>query len=75
MIEGGWRWLVLLLFCNIADWRYYIQGREKHETELRSMGIMRGIVAGVGAAKLGGGCVSTILIFILLYWLLGQAGC
>ncbi len=31
--------------------------------------------AGYGAHKLGGGCISTILIFIVLYWLLGQAGC
>jgi len=35
---------------------------------------IRALVAGYGAKKLGGGCLSTILIFILLYWLLGQ-GC
>jgi hypothetical protein len=39
------------------------------------MSLFRGLVAGAGAAKLGGGCISTILIFIVLYWLLGQAGC
>lgn len=34
-------------------------------------GIARGCLAGYGAKKMGGGCISTILIFILLYWLLG----
>ena len=33
--------------------------------------ILRGVVAGYGAKKLGGGCFSTILVFLLLWWLLG----
>jgi hypothetical protein len=33
--------------------------------------IFRAAGAGYGAKRLGGGCISTILIFILLYWLLG----
>lgn len=33
--------------------------------------LLRGLVAGYGAKKLGGGCVSTVLVFILLWWLLG----
>ncbi len=32
--------------------------------------IFRGLIAGYGAKKLGGGCFSTVLIFILLFWLL-----
>ena len=32
----------------------------------------RAIIAGYGAKKLGGGCLSTILIFILIYFALGQ---
>lgn len=28
--------------------------------------------AGYGAKKLGGGCISTIIIFLILYWLLGR---
>lgn len=36
--------------------------------------IFRGLLAGAGAAKLGGGCFSTVLIFILLWVLLGQCG-
>ncbi|MDX1531262.1 MAG: hypothetical protein R3362_07035 [Rhodothermales bacterium] len=34
--------------------------------------IFRALIAGYGAKKLGGGCFSTVLIFILLFWLLGQ---
>ncbi|HEU0064126.1 MAG TPA: hypothetical protein VFQ58_03810 [Flavisolibacter sp.] len=36
---------------------------------------LRAIIAGYGAKKLGGGCISTIIIFIVLYWLLGGHGC
>ena len=34
--------------------------------------LVRGLIAGYGAKKLGGGCFSTILIFIVLFWLLGR---
>lgn len=33
--------------------------------------LLRGCLAGWGASKLGGGCLSTIVVFIILYWLLG----
>jgi hypothetical protein len=36
--------------------------------------LLRAAAAGYGAKKLGGGCFSTILIFILLWWLLGHFG-
>jgi hypothetical protein len=36
---------------------------------------LRALIAGVAAYKLGGGCISTILIFLLLYWLLGSVNC
>lgn len=32
--------------------------------------LLRAIVAGYGAKKLGGGCLSTVLVFLLLWWLL-----
>jgi hypothetical protein len=35
-------------------------------------GLFRGLLAGYGASRLGGGCLSTILVFILLWVLLGQ---
>ncbi len=30
------------------------------------------LIAGYGAKKLGGGCFSTILIFFVIYWALGN---
>jgi hypothetical protein len=33
--------------------------------------IARGCLAGWGASKLGGGCFGTVIVFIILYWLLG----
>ncbi|WP_255462841.1 hypothetical protein [Galbibacter sp. BG1] len=36
--------------------------------------IIKAIIAGWGAKKIGGGkfgCIGTILVFILLFWLLG----
>jgi hypothetical protein len=36
--------------------------------------LLRGVAAGYGAKKLGGGCFSTVLIFIILWWLLGHFG-
>jgi hypothetical protein len=34
--------------------------------------LIRALIAGYSAKKLGGGCLSTILIFIVIYYLLGQ---
>jgi hypothetical protein len=42
--------------------------------EISMSKVLRGLAAGYGAKKLGGGCFSTILIFILLWWLLGHFG-
>lgn len=36
------------------------------------MGLLRAGIAGLAAWKLGGGIVGTILIFLLVYWLLGM---
>lgn len=33
---------------------------------------IRALIAGYGAKKLGGGCLSTVLVFIIIYYLLGQ---
>lgn len=33
---------------------------------------LRALIAGYGAKKLGGGCFSTIIIFIVIYYVLGQ---
>jgi hypothetical protein len=36
---------------------------------------LRTLLAGWGAAKWGGGCLGTIVVFVVLYWLLGHVGC
>src|SRR5690242_7227884 len=41
-----------------------------HDHETMSK-LLRGVAAGYGAKKLGGGCFSTVIIFIILWWLLG----
>jgi len=33
--------------------------------------LFKTLIAGYGAKKLGGGCFSTILIFVVIYWALG----
>jgi hypothetical protein len=38
-------------------------------------GPLRGLLAGAAAWKFGGGCVSTMLIFIIVFWLLGYVHC
>lgn len=35
------------------------------------MKLLRTGIAGLGAWKLGGGIIGTILIFLLIYWVLG----
>jgi hypothetical protein len=32
---------------------------------------LRALIAGYGAKKMGGGCVGTILVFVILYYALG----
>lgn len=33
--------------------------------------IFRGLLAGYGAKKLGGGCIGTIVVFVIIWMLLG----
>jgi len=34
--------------------------------------LLRGLISGLGAWKLGGGCVGTIVVFIVIWLILGQ---
>lgn len=34
--------------------------------------IFKGLIAGYGAKKLGGGCFGTVLVFVIIYALLTQ---
>jgi hypothetical protein len=36
---------------------------------------LRGVLAGVAAWKWGGGCLSTILVFVVVFWMLGHVHC
>lgn len=36
---------------------------------------LRTIIAGAAAWKWGGGCLGTVIVFIIVYWLLGPHGC
>lgn len=36
--------------------------------------LLRGLAAGYGAKKLGGGCLGTIVVFVVLWYLLGNVG-
>ena len=38
-------------------------------------GPLRGILAGAAAYKWGGGCLSTIVIFLIVFYLLGFVHC
>ncbi len=33
--------------------------------------LIKGLIAGYGAKKLGGGCFGTVIVFIIIFWLLG----
>jgi hypothetical protein len=37
--------------------------------------LFRGLIAGYGAKKLGGGCLGTVVVFILIWVALGQCSC
>jgi len=37
--------------------------------------LFRGLIAAYGAKKLGGGCISTVIIFIIIYVALGHVHC
>ncbi len=34
--------------------------------------LVRGLIAGYGAKKLGGGCLGTVIVFIIIWVILGQ---
>jgi hypothetical protein len=38
----------------------------------RMNNIFRGLIAGYGAKKLGGGCLGTVIVFVIIWMLLGQ---
>jgi len=56
----------------VADWSRFIHTTLSHiHKETLPMGLVRTGVAGLAAWKWGGGIIGTILVFVLVYWLLG----
>lgn len=41
---------------------------------MRMNNLFRALIAGYGAKKLGGGCISTVIIFVILFVLLRECG-
>ncbi len=35
-------------------------------------GLFKTLIAGYGAKKLGGGCLGTVVVFVIIYFLLGS---
>lgn len=53
----------------------FLLNSQKKRKQLKSTimnNIFRGLLAGYGAKKLGGGCFGTVLVFIIIWVLLGQ---
>ena len=46
---------------------FQLKSKEKNMNDL-----FKGLIAGAAAWKLGGGLISTIIIFIVVFWLLGK---
>jgi hypothetical protein len=34
--------------------------------------LLRGLIAGYGAKKIGGGCLGTVVVFLIIWWALGS---
>ena len=55
---------------QLSDTSHSARGSTRNEKKMSKL--LRGLAAGYGAKKMGGGCLSTIVIFIILWWLLGS---
>lgn len=58
---------------NAARYQSYFNGLGHFDQgEILMNNLFRGALAGAAAWKLGGGLISTIFIFVLVFWLLGK---
>jgi hypothetical protein len=55
-------------------WASRLRNANNFKIGVTTMGLLRTGIAGISAWKLGGGIISTILIFLVIYWLLGAFG-
>lgn len=47
----------------------------KRKTTNHMNNLFKTLIAGYGAKKLGGGCFGTIIVFVIIYWALGNFHC
>jgi hypothetical protein len=57
-----------------VHWPAVKSTRSRHNHGRTMSKLLRGLAAGYGAKKMGGGCFSTVLIFIVLWIVLGYFG-
>jgi len=73
-VFAGRRWLVFGIVLAVQV-RRSIKCSHSVQQGGAMEGPLRGILAGAAAWKFGGGCISTILIFVIVFWLLGYVRC
>jgi hypothetical protein len=55
---------------SVALWHDFIRNNSDSKTFAMN-NFFRALIAGYGAKKLGGGCLGTIIVFIIIWYLLG----
>ncbi len=63
--------LVLWRTVSVKGCRYNLSRFDLNKGEIRMNNLLRGGLAGAAAWKFGGGLISSILIFMLVFFLLG----
>jgi len=58
--------------CNTTIQEAGINFLFKQEKSLPMRDWLRTLIAGYGAYKWGGGCLGTIVVFVIIYWALGH---
>lgn len=43
-----------------------------YKKEKNMNNLLRGLIAGYGAKKMGGGCLGTVVVFLIIWWALGS---
>lgn len=64
--------IITVQFAPLQHCKYEAKKPSKIQKPTIMNNIFKGLLAGYGAKKLGGGCFSTVLIFIIIWAVLGQ---
>lgn len=60
-----------ILSLGAVAWPLPLTNRT-NQTPLPMNNPLRGLLAGAAAYKWGGGCFGTVILFLIVYWLLGS---